>query len=119
MTLPWFRVDTNLPTHDKITELVASSPKGAAAAFAYVCSLANAVGNETDGLIKRGQLPFIHATPALAALLVTAGLWDVVEGVGWRIRNFGTRQVVGGSEQAKADEISKVRADAARARHGR
>lgn len=114
MTLPWFRADTNLPTHDKITELVASSPKGKGAAFVYFCSIAQANANGSDGLIKRGSLPFIHGTPADATLLVAADLWET-EGTGWRIRNFGTRNLVGASEQVKADEISAARSAAGRA----
>jgi len=109
--LPWFRADTNLPTHDKILDLIASSPKGKGAAFVYVASIASTVGNGGEGVIKRGQLPFIHGTPADAALLVEAGLWDVFE-KGWRIHNFGTRNVVGASEQVKAEEISAKRSTA-------
>lgn len=30
MGLPWFRADTNLPTHNKVLELLGKSPKGKA-----------------------------------------------------------------------------------------
>ena len=99
MALPWFRADTNLPTHDKILDLLGRSPKGKGAAFVYVCSLAYAAGHETDGFIARAALPFVHGTTVEARLLAEARLWDVVEG-GWQIRNWGTRQLVGAESQA-------------------
>jgi hypothetical protein len=102
MALPWFRADTNLPTHDKILELLGKSPKGKGAAFVYVCSLAYAAGHDTSGVIKRAALPFVHGTPLEARLLAEVRLWDVVEG-GWQIRNWGTRQLVGAESQAIHD----------------
>lgn len=107
MALPWFRVDTNLPTHDKILALLGSSPKGKGAAFAYVCSMAYAAGHETSGFIARAALPFVHATTADARLLAEARLWEVVEG-GWQIKNWGTRNLTGASAQA----ISEARSEA-------
>jgi hypothetical protein len=107
MGLPWFRVDTNLPTHDKILALIEASPKGKAAAFVYVCSLAYATGHTTDGFIRRAALPFIHATPTEARLLAESRLWEVVEG-GWQIRNFLER-----NRSAETDKvISSARAAA-------
>jgi len=100
--LPWFRADTNFPTNDKVLELVGMGGKGKAAAFVYFCSLAHAVGQGTDGLIKKAVLPFVHGTPAEARILVDARLWVLVEG-GWKINNFGSRQVVGAESQAIHD----------------
>jgi hypothetical protein len=111
VTLPWFRADTNLPTHDKIIDLVGNGQKGKAAGFVYFTALAMSVGNESDGVIKKAMLPWVHGTTADANLLVDCGLWVAVDG-GWRIRNYGTRQVVGASEQVKAEEISAVRSAA-------
>lgn len=102
MGLPWFRADTNLPTHDKILELVGHGVKGKAAAFVYVASLAYSAGHETSGFIRRAALPFIHGTTTEARMLAEARLWDVVEG-GWQIRNYGTRQLVGAEAQAMHD----------------
>lgn len=101
MGLPWFRMDTSIPTHDKMLELL-TAKGGKSAAFVYVCSLAYSVGNGTDGLIRKAALPFIHATTTDARLLAEARLWEVVEG-GWRIKNFGTRQLVGAAAQAMHD----------------
>lgn len=100
MGLPWARFDTNFPTHDKVIELVGSSPKGKAAGFVYACAMAHSVGNGTDGVIKKAALPFVHGTPADAKLLVAVGLWEVIPSVGWRIKNYGTRQAVGLAQQA-------------------
>ena len=102
MALPWFRADTNLPTHDKVLELVGKSPKGKGAGFVYFCSLAYAAGHETNGFIARAALPFVHGTAHEARLLAEVRLWDVIEG-GWQIRNWGTRQLVGAESQALHD----------------
>lgn len=111
--LAWFRADTNLPSHDKIIDLCGEGPKGKAAAFVYLASLAWAVGHGTDGLVKRAILPFIHGSPVEARLLVRHCLWDEVE-AGWVIRNFGTRQMVGAVQQVIADELAEKRSEAGR-----
>ncbi|WP_104137284.1 hypothetical protein [Cryobacterium sp. Y62] len=102
MSLPWFRADTNLPTHDKILKLVGVSPKGKGAAFVYVCSMAYSAGHETSGFIARAALPFVHGTTADARLLAEVRLWEVVEG-GWQIHNWGTRNLVGAESQVLHD----------------
>jgi hypothetical protein len=107
MGLPWFRADTNLPTHDKVLELLGKSPKGKGAAFVYVCSLAYSAGHETSGFIARAALPFVHGTTHEARLLAEVRLWNVVEG-GWAIRNWGTRQLVGAESQTIHEERSKA-----------
>jgi hypothetical protein len=102
VALPWFRADTNLPTHDKILDLLGRSPKGKGAAFVYVCSLAYAAGHDTNGFIARAALPFIHGTAVEARLLAESRLWEVVEG-GYKIRNWGTRQLAGAESQVMHD----------------
>ena len=111
--LPWFRADSNFPTHDKIIELCSLGQRGKAAAFVYFASLGWAVGHGTDGLIKRGALPFIHGTTVDARLLVECRLWEIVEG-GWMIHNYGTRQAVGAIHQAAHDSLSAARSEAGR-----
>jgi len=97
--LPWIRLDTNVAAHDKIADLVdAHGTKGKAAGFVYFCSLAYAGGHESDGVIKKSTLKFIHGTPGDAALLVQGDLWLLIDG-GWSIKNYGTRQVVGAEQQ--------------------
>ncbi len=116
--LPWARLDTNLPTHDKILELLGNGARGKAAAFVYVCGLAYSVGQGSDGIIKRAALPFIHGTAGDARLLVDARLWIPVEG-GWQIVNYGTRQAAGMSSQVEQDKRSEAARRSANARwHG-
>lgn len=118
MELTWFRADTSLASHDKITALVEDhGNRGKQAGFVYICALGHAVGHGTDGLIKRTSLKWVHGTPADAALLVAADLWEVVDG-GWRIRNFGTRQVVGATSQAIKEARSAAGKKGAEARWG-
>lgn len=103
MGLPWVRVDSNLASHDKIADLVDQyMVKGKAAGFVYVCALGYAGQHETNGLIKKSNLKFIHGTPGDAQILVLAGLWLEVDG-GWQIKNYGNRNVVGGEHQAAAE----------------
>lgn len=106
MGLPWFRTDTNLPTHDKILDLLGRGKAGKGAAFVYVCSLAYSAGHDTSGYIKKAALPFVHGTATDARLLTEAHLWIVVEG-GWQIRNWGTRQLVGAEAQAIHDSAAE------------
>jgi hypothetical protein len=49
--------------------------------------------------------------------LVAGDLWEVVEN-GWRIRNFGTRQVVGAAQQAMHDAKSSAGKKGAEKRWG-
>ncbi|WP_442575897.1 hypothetical protein ACSBPH_01725 [Microbacterium sp. F51-2R] len=102
--LPWIRCDTNVNTHDKILELVGLGAKGKSAGFVYWMALTYSGAHDTGGLIKKAVLPFVHGTPADARALVDARLWAIVEG-GWQIVNYGTRNVVGASQQAVADAI--------------
>ncbi len=115
MGLPWFRVDTNLATHDKVLDLLGRGAKAKGAAFVYVCSLAYCVGNGTDGFVAKAALPFIHGTAAEARLLMEARLWLQVEG-GWQIPNFGTRQLIGAAAQSISDARSAAGKKGATAR---
>ena len=107
MTLPWIRLDTNLPTHDKIITLAGAGDKGLAAAFVYVSSLAHSGGHDTSGFIAKGALPFVHAKPAHTRLLVEARLWEYAEG-GYRIVNWGDRNLTGASQQVVSEERAKA-----------
>ena len=99
MELTWFRSDTSFASHDKVLELVEIyGLKGKQAGFVYHCALGHSVGHGTDGLIKKTTLKAVHGTPGDAAILVATNLWEVVE-MGWHIRNFGTKQVVGAAQQ--------------------
>src|SRR3954454_16466186 len=105
--LPWIRLDTNMPTNEKIIHLAGLGDRGLAAAFVYVASLAHAGGHDTSGFIARDALPFVHGKRSHARILVDSGLWDEVEN-GWQIRNWGERNVVAAAQQA----LSHIRSDA-------
>jgi hypothetical protein len=72
--LDWVRLDTNMPMNPKILRLI-SQPNGAAAAFAWVCSLTHSGLTTSSGFIPDEALPFIHCKKSLATLLVKNGLW--------------------------------------------
>ncbi|GGG04345.1 hypothetical protein GCM10007304_18070 [Rhodococcoides trifolii] len=115
MGLPWVRLDTNINTHDKVLTLLDGGSKGKQAGFVYCMSIAYAAGHGTDGVIKRAALPFIHGTQADAKLLVMAELWECVEG-GYRIKNWGNRNVVGATQQVLSDIRSEAGKKGAQAR---
>lgn len=118
MGLPWIRMDTNFAANDKVTDLVDEhGGKGKQAGFVYLCALGYAGAHETDGLIKRSALKFCHGTPGDAALLVTAGLWEPDE-AGWRIKNYGTRNVIGAAQQVISEAKSEAGKKGAAARWG-
>lgn len=92
MALPWVRLDSNIGSHDKILALLADpSAKRWQAAFSYTVALGWAGGQGTDGRIPVAALPFVHATPTTARLLVKYGLWEEHPG-SWQIVNYGDRQ---------------------------
>lgn len=109
MSLPWIRLDTNLPTNAKILALAGLGDKGLASAFVYIASIAHSGGHGTDGFIAKAALPFVHGKPTHARMLVEARLWTPVDG-GWQIVNYGERNLVGASAQA----LSEVRSAAGR-----
>lgn len=91
MTLPWVRLDSTFPTHDKVLDLVEHGQAGYRAGFVYCCSLAHCGAQGTDGLITFAALPFVHGRKADAALLVEVRLW-VPHPNGWLIPNYPVRQ---------------------------
>lgn len=102
MPLPWIRLDTNLPSHDKILDLVDRYRRdGMATAFVYVASLTYCGHNGTDGLITRSALPLIHGTKRDADRLVEVRLWALVER-GWFVPNYLARNEESSVTEAKA-----------------
>lgn len=92
MPLPWVRLDTSMPDHPKIVELVDEhGDAGMAAAFVWCCALAYSGKHGTDGMIRRGQLSRINGRAKHAALLVKVGLFDAVDG-GWLIHDYADYQ---------------------------
>lgn len=103
MPLPWVRLDSSFPTHDKVLALL-DERDGRGAGFVYVCSLAYAGLHGTDGLIPYNALPFIHARKADVERLVQVGLWDT-DPDGWRIPNYLARQ----QSQAANERVRRTR----------
>jgi hypothetical protein len=106
VSLPWFRVDTNLGTHEKILALLDDSAAPGIkyrAAWSYVVAIGWSVDSETDGRLTRAAFPYIHATPATARLLVRYGLWDE-EPPGYRIHNYAHRQPLARTSSALREE---------------
>lgn len=90
--MPWVRLDSNLPHHDKTLRLLADpSPKRWQAMSLYVFGLAWAGSTGTDGFIPNAALPMIHGNAATARLLVAHGFWEEAT-AGYRIRNWEQRQ---------------------------
>jgi hypothetical protein len=103
VNLPWFRVDTDIASHDKIVDLL-NDPAGARyrAAFSYICALGHSVAHGTDGHVGPHALPFIWGTRQTATLLVNHGLWTP-NGHGWQIRNFEVRQQLNDVTEARQE----------------
>ncbi|MCC3277498.1 hypothetical protein LJ753_16665 [Arthrobacter sp. zg-Y20] len=89
MALEWVRLDTNIASNKKILALMAEK-KGKETAFTYACSIAYVGLQESNGIIPKAALPFVHGTPTDAANLVKHGLWDEHE-EGWILRNWAER----------------------------
>jgi len=83
--LKWVRVDTAFPRNHKVISLIGDGHHKAA--LAYLCGLALAGEQGTDGWISTAHLPMIHATPRDAAHLVDVGLWIPRPG-GWQINDW-------------------------------
>jgi len=105
--LPWVRIDSDLAQNPKVADLVAEhGARGKAAAFVFVCSIGYAAAHNTDGSIKKANLPFIHGTAADARLLVEVGLWDVVE-KGWQISRYAEHQPTLATREALSEAGKK------------
>lgn len=115
MPLPWVRLDSTFPTHDKVLDLVAMGNAGYRAVAVYCCALAHCGAQGTDGLVKFTALPFVHGRKADAALLVEVGLWEPVPN-GWQVRNWSERQqsVADTQEIRRKQSIGARKANCAR-----
>jgi hypothetical protein len=92
MSLPWFRLDSHIGSHDKMLLLFSDpSPKRWQAFSSYVCAMGWSVDHGTDGDIIPAALPFVHGTTVTARLLVKYRMWEESAN-GWSIVNFAERQ---------------------------
>lgn len=110
MGLTWVRLDTAFPRNHKLLALLGGR-EGHRAALAYLCGLAYAGEQGTDGFIPREALPLVHGRPAEAKRLVEVRLW-VAEPGGWLINDWTEYQ----PSTAETDLRSKKARAAALAR---
>jgi len=108
----WVRLDTALPRNHKIIQLTEDGHHRAA--FVYVCSLALAGEQGTDGWIPNALLNHIHGRPTDAQHLVNAGLWIPRPG-GWDIKDWHEYQP---TSQETADRSARAKAAAHARWHG-
>lgn len=110
MSLPWFRMDSHIGSHDKVLSLLSDpSPKRWQAFTSYVCAIGWAADHGTDGRVMPAALPFVHGTLPTARLLVIHRLWCEAQ-TGWEIVNFAERQqldVVTAGKKAAARTASE------------
>ncbi len=111
--MKWVRLYTDLPRHEKVLRLMAST-KGREAVGVYAFALAWAGDQRTDGFIPDYALPVLHASRAHVALLEDVGLWDR-NGSGWHIHNWEQRQ----DSQAELAEAKRRKRRAACERYQR
>lgn len=109
MSLPWIRLDTNLPSNHKVLTLV--SERKYRAVLTYILGLTYTGGHELDGFIPSAALPFIHGTSADAKSLCDVGLWRQTQG-GWTVNGWDEFQV-------STDEAKSRRERAQKAAHAR
>lgn len=89
--MPWFRADDNLPRSKKVLSI----PRRyrAQAMGLWVLAGTWSAGELTDGFIPEYMLDELGGSPAMAARLVTARLWERSE-LGWNFVHWSTYQRV-------------------------
>ena len=116
--LPWVRLDTGLPQNPKILGLIAD--RKYKAIVGYLCSLAWAGGQGTDGYIPEIALSFVHLDTPSAASLVEASLFLPATG-GWVINDWSDYQqstAETAERSAKAQAAARMRWDRVRRNGG-
>lgn len=122
MPLPWVRIDAAIGQNDKVLNLLDDTAIPLArrwqACFAYVCAIGWSATQGTDGLIPANALRFVHASKAVADVLVAHRLWEPVLN-GWVIHNYGVRQQLSVITEQRQADARRAGARAACARwHG-
>lgn len=84
--MQWVRLDTAFPRNHKVLALLALKD-GHRAVVTYVCGLAYAGEQGTDGFIPREALPLLHGRLSEAKQLVGVRLWLAQTG-GWTINGW-------------------------------
>lgn len=112
-TLAWVRLDTAMPRNQKILTLAAMKD-GHRAAFVWLCGLAYAGEQGTDGFIPAPALPMLHGKSTDAQKLLEVGLWHAAPG-GWIVNDWNEYQ----QTNAETAERTKRARKAAEARWGK
>lgn len=99
--LAWVRLDTAIPRNHKMLALT-DMKDGHRAGFVYLCSLAYAGEQGTDGFIPRPALPMIHGRPVEASKLCDVGLWLARDG-GWQINDWADYQQTNDETKQRTD----------------
>lgn len=101
--MPWARFDDRFPSNRKVRLLSDGAFR------LYVSAICWSAENLTDGVIKTAELRLVadvRATRARAKELVEAGLFDVVDGVGWKIHDYHEYNPT--AEQVRADRAQRT-----------
>ena len=116
--MPWFRVDDNLDQHPK------ADAAGNKALGLWVRAGSYSARLLTEGFIPKAQVARLGGSPADAARLVEAGLWEAAPG-GYRFHEWEERQptkvqveadrAAAAERQRRAREKAKAAAEAKRA----
>ncbi len=99
MALPWVRLDTAFPRNPKLLALLAEKD-GHRAGLVYVCSLAYAGEQGTDGFVPREALTHLHGRAVDAGRLTAHRLWITQPG-GWVINGWADFQESSTETQAR------------------
>lgn len=102
--MTWAKIDDTLPENPKVAALSVGGR------WAYVSSICYASRNLSDGFIPRSKLTSVDGSPKIAVELVTARLWEAVDG-GWVIHDYLKHN----RSREKATQVSEGRAVAGRA----
>lgn len=108
MGLPWVRLETAFPRNPKILAVLAERD-GYRAIVVYLCSLAYAGEQGSDGFVPSYALSHLHGRPKDATLLVEHRLWRPARGgAGWTIHGWTDFQQSDAETQARAAAASRA-----------
>jgi hypothetical protein len=107
MTLQWVRLETSLPDHPKVLELI--NAKKHKSVMVYVLGLAYCGRHELDGYVPKAALPFIHGTKSDADALCFVGLWTSTPN-GYEINGWSDFQPTN-EERTRAKQKAKAAAE--------
>ncbi|MBC2903187.1 hypothetical protein [Streptomyces cupreus] len=101
--MPWARFDDRFPSNRKVRLLSDGAFR------LYVSAICWSAENLTDGVIKTAELRLVadvRATRTRAKELVDAELFEVLEGVGWKIHDYHDYNPT--AEQVRADREQRT-----------